>query len=204
MKAHALALLPALFASVAAWAAPRETVSLDGAWEVRIDPADDAAKAHPKEAQWFPARVPGSVQQDLIAAGRAPDPFKGINEARIQWAGLTSWQFRRVIEATPAMLARDHVELVFDGLDTFASVTLNGKQLLATDNAHRRWRVDAKAALKPGRNELIVRIASPIRTLQPMVLADPNPLPGEYDFGVRRRAQGQADFALHPQTQIPV
>ncbi|KRC82470.1 beta-mannosidase [Sphingomonas sp. Root241] len=203
MKARALALLPALLASVCAWAAPRETVSLDGAWEVRIDPPDDAAKAHPKEAKWFPARVPGSVQQDLIAAGRVPDPFKGINEAPIQWAGLTSWQFRRVIEVTPAMPARDHVELVFDGLDTFASVSLNGKQLLATDNAHRRWRVDAKAALKPGRNELIVRIASPIGTLQPMVLAEPNPLPGEYDsaFGDEPKGKQTSPYIRKPKYQ---
>jgi beta-mannosidase len=203
VKARALALLPALFASLAAWAAPRETVSLDGAWEVRIDPADDAAEAHPKEAQWFPARVPGSVQQDLIAAGRVPDPFKGINEARIQWAGLTSWQFRRVIDVTPAMLARDHVELVFDGLDTFASVSLNGRQLLAADNAHRRWRVDAKAALKAGRNELIVRIASPIRTLQPMVLAEANPLPGEYDsaFGDEPKGKQTSPYIRKPKYQ---
>ena len=200
MRPGALALLPALLASVAAWAAPRETVSLDGAWEVRIDPADAAAKAHPKEAGWFPARVPGSVQQDLIAAGRVPDPFKGINEGPIQWAGLTSWQFRRVIHVTPAMLARDHVELVFDGLDTFAIVTLNGRQLLTADNAHRRWRVDAKAALKPGRNELIVRFASPIRTLQPMVLAEPNPLPGEYDsaFGDEPKGKQTSPYIRKP------
>lgn len=200
MRAGALALLPALLASVAAWAAPRETVSLDGAWEVRIDPADEAAKAHPREAGWFPARVPGSVQQDLIAAGRVPDPFKGVNEAPIQWVGLTSWQFRRVIEVTPAMLARDHVELVFDGLDTFATVTLNGVELLRADNAHRRWRVDARAALKPGRNELVVRFASPIRTLQPMVLAEANPLPGEYDsaFGDEPKGKQTSPYIRKP------
>lgn len=196
-------LLPALLASVSAWAAPRETLSLDGAWQVRIDPADQAAKAHPREAQWFPARVPGSVQQALIAAGRVPDPFKGINEAPIQWAGLTNWQFRRVIDVTPAMLARAHVDLVFDGLDTFATVTVNGKRLLTTDNAHRRWRVDAKAALKPGRNELIVAIASPIRTLQPMVLATPNPLPGEYDsaFGDEPKGKQTSPYIRKPKYQ---
>ncbi|ATY32718.1 beta-mannosidase [Sphingomonas psychrotolerans] len=201
MRARALALLPALLASVCAFAAPREAVSLDGAWEVRIDPADaEKVGQHPKEAQWFPARVPGSVQQDLIAAGRVPDPFKGINEAPIQWVGLTNWQFRKIIEVTPAMLARDHVELVFDGLDTFATATLNGKQLLAADNAHRRWRVDAKAALKLGRNELIVRIASPIGTLQPMVLAEANPLPGEYDsaFGDEPKGKQTSPYIRKP------
>jgi beta-mannosidase len=200
VRLRALALLPALLASISAWAVPRETVSLDGSWEVRIDPADDAAKAHPREAQWFPARVPGSVQQDLIAAGRVPDPFKGINETPIQWAGLASWQFRRVIEVTRAMLAREHVELVFDGLDTFATVVVNGKQLLTADNAHRRWRVDAKAALRPGRNELLVRFASPIRTLQPMVLAEANPLPGEYDsaFGDEPKGRQTSPYIRKP------
>jgi beta-mannosidase len=199
-RAKLALLLPALLASVSAWAAPREMVSLDGAWQVRIDPADQTAKAHPKEAQWFPARVPGSVQQDLIAAGRTPDPFKGTNEAAIQWAGLTNWQFRRVIDVTPAMLARAHVELVFDGLDTFATVTVNGRRLLNADNAHRRWRVDAKAALKPGRNELIVTFASPIRTLQPMVLANPNPLPGEYDsaFGDEPKGKQTSPYIRKP------
>ena len=201
MKARAIALLPALLASVCAVAAPRETAKLDGAWEARIDPADaENAREHPKEAQWFPAHVPGSVQQDLIAAGGVPDPFKGINEAPIQWAGLTNWQFRKVIDVTPAMLARDHVDLVFDGLDTFASVTVNGKHLLTADNAHRRWRVDAKTALKPGRNELIVRIASPIRTLQPMVLAEANPLPGEYDsaFGDEPKGKQTSPYIRKP------
>ncbi|HWU72277.1 MAG TPA: glycoside hydrolase family 2 protein [Sphingomonas sp.] len=203
MRLGLLALLPALLASASAWAAPREMVSLDGAWEVRIDPADQTARAHPKEARWFPARVPGSVQQDLIAAHRVPDPFKGINEAPIQWVGLTNWQFRRVIDVTPAMLARGHVDLVFDGLDTFATVTVNGRKLLTADNAHRRWRVDAKAALRPGRNELVVAFASPIRTLQPMVLAEPNPLPGEYDsaFGDEPRGKQTSPYIRKPKYQ---
>lgn len=199
-----IALLPLLFAALPAWAAPKETMTLDGVWEVRIDPADaEAAKAHPREARWFRSRVPGSVQQDLIAAKRVPDPFKGINEAPIQWVGLTHWQFRRVIDVTPAMLARDHLELVFDGLDTFATVSVNGKVLLTTANAHRRWRVDARAALKAGRNELIIAIASPIRTLQPMVLAQAHPLPGEYDsaFGDEPKGKQTSPYIRKPKYQ---
>ena len=203
MKAR-WALLPLLFAAPPSWAAPKQTVSLDGTWEVRIDPGDAAAaKAHPREARWFPARIPGSVQQDLIAAKRVPDPFKGSNEAPIQWAGLTNWQFRRVIEVTPAMLGRGHLDLVFDGLDTFATVSVNGRTLLTTGNAHRRWRVDATSALKPGRNDLVIAIASPIRTLQPMVLADPDPLPGEYDsaFGDEPKGKQTSPYIRKPKYQ---
>nr|WP_317891798.1 glycoside hydrolase family 2 protein [uncultured Sphingomonas sp.] len=184
--------LPLLFAALPAWGAPRTSVSLDGEWQVRIDPTDaTAAGQHPREAKWFRAQVPGSVQQDLIAAKRVPDPFQGLNEDKIQWAGLTNWQFRRVVEVTPEMLQRDHLDLVFDGLDTFATVSVNGQQLLATANAHRQWRVDAKPALKVGRNELLVSIASPVRTLQPMVLKEANPLPGEYDSAYGDEPKGK-------------
>lgn len=203
MKIRA-ALLSVLLLTSSALAAPKDIVSLDGAWQVRIDPADaDAVKAHPKEAKWFKAQVPGSVQQDLLAAGRVPDPFIGINEAPIQWAGLTNWQFRRTIDVTPAMLARDNLELVFEGLDTFATVTVNGTALLSTDNAHRRWRVPVKQVLKAGENEIIVSIASPIRTLQPKVLAEEFPLPGEYDsaFGDEPKGKQTSPYIRKPKYQ---
>ncbi|MET0375408.1 MAG: glycoside hydrolase family 2 protein, partial [Rhizorhabdus sp.] len=154
---HAFAL--ALLLSAAPLAA-RDTVPLDRDWQVRLDPADTAAtRAHPREAAWFPAQVPGSVQQDLIRAKRVPDPFIGSNEGAIQWAGLSAWQFRTMLIVTPAMLAHGHLDLVFDGLDTFATVTVNGQPLLTADNAHRRWRADAKPLLRAGRNEVLVSIA---------------------------------------------
>ncbi len=164
-----------------ALAAPKTVATLDR-WQVRIDPQDAAAaREHPQAATWLAATVPGSVQQDLIAAKIVPDPYKGANEAPIQWAGLTGWQYRTTLDVTPEMLRRDHLDLVFDGLDTFATVSVNGQPLLSADNAHRRWRADAKPLLKAGANEIVVTFASPIKTLQPMVLAEKHPLPGEYD-----------------------
>lgn len=203
IRGVALALLLASIAAPAL-AGPRDTMTLDGAWQVRIDPAySAAAKAHPQEARWLPARIPGSVQEDLIRAHRVPDPFLGTNEGAIQWVGLTDWQFRRTLAVTPAMLERGHLDLVFDGLDTFASVWVNGTRLLSADNAHRRWRADAKALLHAGDNEILVRIASPIRTLQPMVLAEKNPLPGEYDsaFGDEPKARQTSPYIRKPKYQ---
>lgn len=177
---------PALFLLLAAapaalWAAPRETVTLDKGWEVRLAPGDPAAKEHPKAARWIPAKVPGYVQTDLIAAKITPDPFVRLNEATIQWVGRSDWDYRGRLTATPALLARDHVDLVFDGLDTFAEVFVNGQKLLAADNAHRRWRADAKPLLKPGANEIRIAFKSPLGVLKPMVAKIENPLPGEYD-----------------------
>ncbi len=193
--------LPLLLASTAAVAAPKAVVTLDDAWQVRIDPADAAAaKAHPRAATWFRATVPGSVQQALIATGQVPDPFKGTNEAAIQWAGLTAWQYRRTLRLTADQLARDHLDLVFDALDTFATVAVNGQQVLTTDNAHRQWRVDAKRFLKAGDNEITLAFASPIRTMQPKVLAEAHPLPGEYDsaFGDEPKGKQTSPYIRKP------
>ncbi|MBL7660161.1 glycoside hydrolase family 2 protein, partial [Escherichia coli] len=91
------------------------------------------------------------------------DPYRGTNEGAIQWAGLTDWEWKRTMTVTPAMLAAGHLDLVFDGLDTYAEVRVNGTLLIAADNAHRRWRADAKPLLRAGFNEITVVIASPIR-----------------------------------------
>lgn len=192
-----------LLVAMPAMAEPKQVTPLDQGWQVRLDPADPAVKDHPREAEWFAATVPGSVQQDLIAAGRVPDPYIGRNEAAIQWVGLAGWQWRRTIDVTPAMLARRHIELVFDGLDTFATVSVNGQQLLVAANAHRRWRIDAKAALHAGRNTITIAIASPIKRLQPMVLAIAHPLPGEYDsaFGDEPKGRQTSPYIRKPKYQ---
>lgn len=182
--------------SGAALAAPPTQTELDEGWQARIAPGDTAAvKAHPKAARWFRAQVPGTVQQDLIATRQVPDPFLGTNEAAIQWAGLTDWELRRTLDVSAEAMGREHLDLVFGGLDTFATVFINGRQVLKADNGHRQWRVAAKAFLKQGRNEILVRFASPIRTLQPMVLAEAHPLPGEYDSAFGDEPKGKQTSA---------
>ncbi len=191
----------ALMAASPAMAAPAIVVPLDRGWQVRIDPVDRVAvRAHPQAAAWLPATVPGTVQQDLIARRIVPDPFIDLNEAAIQWAGLTGWEYRTTLNVTPEMLRRDRVELVFDGLDTFARVAVNGRTLLTAANAHRRWRADARTLLRSGTNSVTVTIASPIRTLQPMVLAAKYPLPGEYDsaFGDEPKGRQTSPYIRKP------
>ncbi|WP_294392250.1 glycoside hydrolase family 2 protein [uncultured Sphingomonas sp.] len=192
---------PMLLASTAATAAPRTMTSLDDGWQARIAPTDAATiAAHRREGRWFTAHVPGSVQQDLIAAHRIPDPFKGLNEAAVQWVGRADWQYRRTLRVTPAMLARDHLDLVFDGLDTFATVSINGHDVLKADNAHRRWRVAAKPLLRAGDNIVTITFAAPIRALQPMVLAEAHSLPGEYDsaFGDEPKRRQTSPYIRKP------
>lgn len=185
------------FAISQAWAAPPSAVTLDAGWQVRLVPGQEQAKTYPKAAAWLPAQVPGAVQTDLIAAKIVPDPFYRDNEGRIQWAGLSDWQYQTHFNVDAATLKREHVELVFDGLDTFAEVTLNGKQLLSADNMFRQWRVDAKSLLKRGDNVLEVKLYSPIKKIQPWLAKQPYALPGAYDS-----AFGDEPEARHSSTYV--
>ncbi|NMN03127.1 MULTISPECIES: glycoside hydrolase family 2 protein [unclassified Novosphingobium] len=188
--------------STPALAAP-EALSLDAGWQARIAPEDAAAKTHPREAQWFAVPVPGTVQQALVEQHRVPDPFLGTNEAAIQWAGLSGWEMRRTLNVTAAMLAHGHLDLVFDGIDTFATVSVNGQDVLKADNAHRSWRVPVRGLLHAGANEIVLRFASPIRALQPMVLKEAHPLPGEYDsaFGDEPKGVQTSPYIRKPKYQ---
>ena len=184
-------LLLALVAPLPGMATTLATQSLDAGWQFRLAPGDSHAAAHPQAAQWLPATVPGTVQTDLLAAKLVPDPYWRDNEAKIQWVGLADWQYRSTFTVDAATLARKHIDLVFDGLDTFADVTLNGHKLLAADNMFRRWRVPAKAWLHAGTNTLEVTLHSPIARLQPWLLKQPYALPGEFDSAFGDEPEGK-------------
>ncbi|MFH1498143.1 MAG: glycoside hydrolase family 2 protein [Verrucomicrobiota bacterium] len=109
---------------------------------------------------WLPATVPGCVHTDLRRAKQIPDPFYGTNELGLQWIEERDWEYRTAFNVTAALLAESEIELCADGLDTVATVTLNGKKIATTENmfiAHR-WAV--KKHLKAGRNELVIRFRS--------------------------------------------
>jgi len=146
---------------------------LNAGWEFR---AVNAA-AHPEAAAWHAAQVPGVVQTDLLAAHLIADPFSGDNESRLQWIGLADWEYRTTFQVDAATLEREHVDLVFDGLDTFAEVFLNDQQVLTADNMFRSWRVSVRPLLKPGPNTLRILFHSPVTSMIPKVKALPYILP---------------------------
>src|SRR5271154_2702670 len=134
---------------------------------------------------WHPAQVPGVVQTDLLRNNLIPDPFDRDNEFRLQWIGLTDWEYQTVLQADAAELAHDHVDLVFDGLDTLADVYLNDQAVLHSDNMFRHWRIPAKSLLKPGPNTLRVVFHSAVEKMIPYVKTLPYILPSisTHNFG---------------------
>lgn len=135
------------------------------------------------EGAWHRATVPGCVHTDLLANGLIEDPFFRDNEQKLQWIGKTDWEYRTSFDISPATLSRRHLELVFEGLDTYATVTLNGEKILEADNMFRTWRVDVKKALRPGTNTLHVLFRSPIAEVLPIMAKLPYKLPAPNDQG---------------------
>ncbi|MDG9726778.1 glycoside hydrolase family 2 protein [Streptomyces sp. DH41] len=91
----------------------------------------------------LPAQVPGCVHTDLLTAGLIPDPFLGVNEPEVAWVGQRAWTYVRDVAATDtAEEGHERTDLVFDGLDTAATVTLDGRELGRTRNMHRHHRFD--------------------------------------------------------------
>lgn len=169
-----------LLVLLAAWAPPVAAAPLAADWSFRLLPGDARGAAHPGLQQWRPAQVPGAVHTDLLAQGLIPDPYVGAPEAGLQWIGLAAWEYRARFDVDAATLARAHAELAFEGLDTFATVSLNGQPLLQANNSHRTWRARVDGRLRATGNELRIVLRSPITTLLPGVQAMPHKIAGNY------------------------
>lgn len=128
-----------------------KTQLLTGAWEFR----------QAGTAEWLPATVPGGVHTDLLALDCTPDPFVGDNERRVQWVAEADWEYRHQFATEAELLRQERVWLVCDGLDTLATISLNGHSLGQTDNMFRQYRWEIKSLLRVANNELVITFDSP-------------------------------------------
>lgn len=105
---------------------------------------------------WIPATVPGSVYRDLERAVWLGSVNEGCNSLAAQWVERHYWFYRKRFE-WPAGEASSWA-LVLDGLDLDALVFLNGRLVGEHRNFFRPARFDVTAALRPGKNELLIRL----------------------------------------------
>jgi beta-mannosidase len=169
-------LLSLLLLSLAAMplkAAEPTSQSLNSGWQFRAVANVDRTDVK----EWHAAQVPGVVQTDLLNAKLIPDPFDRNNEFHLQWIGLADWEYQTTFQVDAGTFSRDHLDLVFDGLDTFADVYLNEQLVLHADNMFRRWRVPAKTQLKAGPNTLRIVFHSAVEKMIPYAKSLPYILP---------------------------
>ena len=112
--------------------------------------------------KWNPAHVPGLVHSDLLRLKKIPDPWFGCNEKELQWIENKNWIYRCSFEIAASELVQQHIDLIFEGLDTYAEVFLNGEKILFADNMFRSWRVEVRNILKSGPNYLEIHFKNPL------------------------------------------
>jgi beta-mannosidase len=132
---------------------------------IPVDKGWTFKQADNEDSKFLPvAQFPTNVHLDLIAHGIIEDPFMGKNENDVQWIGEVPWVYKTTFSSpTISSDEKDKVKavLAFDGLDTFATVLLNGKEILKTDNMFMPERVDVTSHLKnEGDNELEITFES--------------------------------------------
>ena len=100
--------------------------------------------------------VPSVVQQNLFEAGLIPHPYQGTVENDLLWISAHPWTYTLNFDVDSKLMGMDQVDLVFEGIDTYASVTLNGQTLFDADNQFRTWKKEVKSLLKAKDNHLEV------------------------------------------------
>ncbi|WP_397300497.1 glycosyl hydrolase 2 galactose-binding domain-containing protein [Nonlabens ulvanivorans] len=139
-------------------------------------------------------QVPSSVHKVLLPFIK--HPFQGNNEDSLQWITEEDWIYETVFALDKETLTKEHITLNFEGIDTYASIELNGHEILETDNAFLNWQVDVKAFLEE-ENELYVTIKSPIEIEEQKAEANPYTLP-EGNRVYTRKAQYQYGWDWGP------
>lgn len=130
---------------------------------------------------WLAATVPGCIHTDLMANNKMPDPYWRDNEKWVQWVSQLAWDYKCNFNLLETMKQHRHIEIDFDGLDTYAEVFLNDNPLLKADNMFVKWKRDITQQVKNGNNELLVKFRSPTREAMADYYLNPITLPATND-----------------------
>jgi beta-mannosidase len=134
-------------------------LSLPNSWMARAISNFDEVPTEIRKLE-IAAQVPGCIHLDLLRENLIPDPYLDRNELEVQWIGRTDWEFSTTFDLPAEYLNEERVDLVCEGLDTVATVSINGEEIGHSENMHVGQRFAAKGVLRAGQNEIVIRFDS--------------------------------------------
>ncbi|MGR6318293.1 glycoside hydrolase family 2 TIM barrel-domain containing protein [Micromonospora soli] len=166
--------------------------ALTGGWRLRGFLGDDwqlhRAQLHARDGQdderrWIPARVPGSVLADLLAAGQVPSPYVGTQSLLSEWVPQRTWVYRTRLR-TAGLAPTERAFLEFDGIDYSAAVYLDGERIAVHEGTFVPRTVEVTGRLGPGEHTLAVVVdAAPVSQPQVGYTAQVNVHKGRMGYG---------------------
>ncbi len=137
-------------------------LDLTGEWQFRLLKNSNAKLIERKKlTRWMKAHVPGTVHTDLMSNGLIPDPYYRMNENDVQWVDSCSWEYKKEFKLDSEWYKQQNIGLVAEGLDTFTTISINGRHVADTDNMFITHRLEVKKYLKKGKNLLSIVFHSP-------------------------------------------
>lgn len=140
----------------------KKTFDLTGLWHFKKYPVSARRMRDLDDGDWSCCTVPSSIFSCLIEAGALDRKKLDNNAEDFYQISLDPWIFRKRFDLPEDFSPADKTEIVFDGLDTYSRIWLNGKLLARTDNMFCSWRFDVSDILKPQNNELLVKFESAV------------------------------------------
>ena len=154
------------------------TVPLDGTWQLRQQGSKKI----------YNAVVPGVVHLDLQRNQVIADPFYGAYEEKLQWIGDTGWVYEKYFELDRNFFANRNIQLVCEGLDTYANVYVNDSLVITADNMFKTWYANVKRFLRIGYNKIKVEFPSITKLNKAFYEKLPYRLPGDERVVCRKAA----------------
>ncbi|MBN1391901.1 MAG: hypothetical protein JW947_03760 [Sedimentisphaerales bacterium] len=136
---------------------PKVSVDLTGRWEFKEYPVTARRMRDLESGGWLETNVPCSIYSSLIEAEVIKQSDIEARPEEFGWVSDKPWIYKKVFDAPAELLDCQEVMLVFDGLDTIASIWLNDKLIAKTNNMFIPFRFDVKPLLKAQGNQLLVK-----------------------------------------------
>lgn len=111
---------------------------------------------------WFPIKIPCSVQPAMFKNKRISDPYKGDIEEGLQFISKTDWVYRTTLHISPEQFEAKNISIKFEGIETYAVIYLNQHKIGTSDNMFRSFEYDLKPELKVGDNIIEVYCLAPL------------------------------------------
>ncbi|RXZ01725.1 beta-mannosidase [Fictibacillus sp. S7] len=106
---------------------------------------------------WMGASVPGDVHSELLKKRLIEDPFVGHNDLASSWVEEKEWWYRTTFLWEDECLDEEYLHLIFEGLDTYATIFLNGKEIGITENMLVEHTFEVTRQVQQGKNVIAVK-----------------------------------------------
>ncbi|KAK6181475.1 hypothetical protein SNE40_009318 [Patella caerulea] len=138
-------------------------MKIDAKGKVETDLNGEWSITNSNRSLRFSGTVPGGVYTALYDNKIIQDPYYRDNDGKYRWIGLDDWTYSRSFQLSADSIQKNNIILVAEGLDTFSTISINGKQIGTSENMYVRYTYDIKNVVKPDNNTISVDFSSAVK-----------------------------------------